>query len=283
MSTQQKLTTPPAGTNENQTIRELMNLSGRVAVVTGGAGHIGIAICEALAELGASVVVVDRDADSCGKLTDRLSKQYQSQTLPLAIDLQIEKEVLSIPDSVENRFGRLDILVNCAAFVGASNLSGWVTDFANQSSDAWRMALELNLTTPFVLTQACAPALAKNGSGSVINVGSIYGVVGPDMRMYENTKMGNPVAYAASKGGLLQMTKWMSTVLAPNVRVNAICPGGIQRGQPDSFQEQYCSRTPMGRMGHEQDMKGAAAYLASDLSAYVTGQNLVVDGGWTAW
>ena len=184
---------------------------------------------------------------------------------------------------VLDRFGRLDVLVNFAAFVGTSNLQGWVTDFAHQQSEPWRSALELNLTVPFLLTQSCAEALAQSGHGSVINVASIYGVLGPDMSLYEGTPMGNPAAYAASKGGLLQLTRWLSTVMALQVRVNALTPGGIMRGQPASFQERYVKRTPLARMGTEEDMMGAAAYLASDLSAYVTGQNIIVDGGWTAW
>lgn len=111
----------------------------------------------------------------------------------------------------------------------------------------------------------------------------MYGHVGPDMRLYAGTTMANPVGYGASKGGLLQLTRYLSTLLAPHVRVNAISPGGIWRGQPDAFHEQYRQRTPMGRMATEEDMKGAVAYLASDLSAFVTGHDLVVDGGWTAW
>ena len=171
----------------------------------------------------------------------------------------------------------------CAALVGTSDLKGWSTPFLEQNSDTWRLALEVNLTAQFVLTQACAEALAASGHGSVVNIGSIYGMGGPDMRLYENTTMGNPAAYAASKGGLLQLTRWLATVLAPDVRVNAITPGGIWRRQPEVFCARYATRTPLRRMATEEDLKGAVAYLASDLSAYVTGHNLVVDGGWTVW
>jgi NAD(P)-dependent dehydrogenase (short-subunit alcohol dehydrogenase family) len=167
--------------------------------------------------------------------------------------------------------------------VGTSGLKGWNTPFKDQQSDTWRLALDVNLTAPFVLTQACADALAKSGHGSVINVASIYGMVGPDMGLYEGTEIGNAAAYGASKGGLLQLTRWLSTVLAPQVRVNAITPGGLWRNQPESFHHRYVARTPLKRMGSEEDFKGAVAYLASDLSSYVTGQNLVVDGGWTVW
>jgi len=117
----------------------------------------------------------------------------------------------------------------------------------------------------------------------MINISSIYGISGPDQRIYGGTSLGNPAAYAASKGGLLQLTRWLATTLAPDVRVNAITLGGVERDQPAKFQEAYIQKTPLRRMAIEEDVKGAVAYLASDMSAYVTGHNLVVDGGWTTW
>lgn len=260
-----------------------MDLRGRVAVVTGGAGHIGRAVSAALAELGASVCVLDLDADQCAAAARQLVADYETSALPLAIDLSDESQVRGVCDAVLRRFDRLDVLVNCAALVGKSELQGWATPFAEQRTPAWRLALEVNLTAPFALAQSCAVALAASGRGSIINVSSIYGLVGPDFRLYDGTRLGNPAAYAASKGGLLQLTRWLATALAPRVRVNSLTPGGVLRGQDATFQERYVARTPLARMATEEDFKGAAAYLASDLSAYVTGQNLVVDGGWTAW
>ena len=266
-----------------RSLQDLMNLRGRVALITGGAGHIGAATGEALAELGATIVVLDTEEKSCNAVAERIRAAYGVQTLPLVADLASEMSVLTVPQVVLGQFKRLDILVHCAAMVGSSELKGWVVPFPEQSSQAWRLALEVNLTAPFVLTQACAKLLAESGHGSVINVSSTYGIVGPDMRLYEGTSMGNPAAYAASKGGLLQLTRWLATVLAPAVRINAISPGGTWRNQPQVFQDRYVARTPLKRMATEEDFKGAVAYLASDLSAYVTGHNLVVDGGWTAW
>ncbi len=266
-----------------KTIQQLMNLEGRVALVTGGAGHIGRALCDALAELGSAVAVLDRDVDGCRTATERLANNYQVDALPLDVDLADEAATRVACHRVIDHFGRLDVLVHCAAFVGSSNLAGWATRFVEQSADTWRQAIEVNLTSAFVLTQTCADALADSSHGSVINVSSIYGLVGPDLGLYEGTEMGNPAAYAASKGGLLQFTRWAATTLAPKVRVNAVTPGGIARGQDETFVTRYVARTPLGRMGTEEELKGAVAYLASDLSAYVTGQNLVVDGGWTVW
>jgi NAD(P)-dependent dehydrogenase (short-subunit alcohol dehydrogenase family) len=264
-------------------ISELMSLKGRVAVITGGAGHIGSAMAEALADLGAKIVILDVFPESCLSVCERISKEYAVETLPLSVNLTQEEHIRKVPDEVVNKFGRLDILVNCAAFVGTSKLQGWITPFEEQSADTWGQALDVNLTAPFILTQACTPALKRSGHGSVINIASIYGIQGPDMRLYKGAPMGNPAAYAASKGGLLQLTRWLATVLAPDVRVNAITPGGVSRGQPEIFQEKYIERTPLKRMAIEEDFKGAISYLASDLSSYVTGQNIIVDGGWTIW
>jgi len=260
-----------------------MNLQGRVALITGGAGHIGSAIGDGLAELGAAVAILDMKADECETAANRLRETYAVDALAVPADLNDEAAVRAAPGQVVTRFDRLDILVNCAGFGRAANLPGWVTPFEQQNADTWRKALEVNLTASFVLTQACTEALRASGHGSVVNISSIYGMVGPDMRLYEGTDRGNPAAYAASKGALLQMTRWLATVLAPDIRVNAITPGGVWRNQPQEFLDRYNSRTPLGRMATEEDIKGAAAYLASDLSAYVTGHNLVIDGGWTAW
>ncbi|MBF0238890.1 MAG: SDR family oxidoreductase [SAR324 cluster bacterium] len=266
-----------------KSIQELMNLTGRVAVITGGAGHLGQTFAEALTELGAHVVLVDIQRDACEQAAQSLASKHSVPVLPIVLDLEKEEEILSLKDQIQKHFGRLDILINNSAFVGTSQLKGWGVPFDQQSSETWRRALEVNLTAPFVLVQSCLDLLRASGHGSVINIGSTYGVVGPNMSLYEGTSMGNPAAYAASKGGLIQLTRWMATNVAPNIRVNAISPGGIWRNQPEAFHQRYCKLTPMGRMASEQDFKGIIAFLASDLSEYVTGQNFMVDGGWTAW
>jgi NAD(P)-dependent dehydrogenase (short-subunit alcohol dehydrogenase family) len=266
-----------------KSINELMNLSGRTALVTGGAGHIGRAMVEALAELGASVVVLDRDEGAAIRVAERAADSFGVDAFGLGVDLEDSDALKQIPSLLNQFGGELDILVNNAAFCGDALLEGWAVPFEEQSLDAWRRAMEVNLTAVFGLTQACTDLLRKSGHGSVINVSSIYGVLGPDMSLYDGTEMGNPAAYAASKGGLIQLTRWLATNLAPDVRVNAISPGGLERGQPKIFQDRYVARTPLKRMGSEEDFKGVTAFLASDLSAYVTGQNLMVDGGWSSW
>lgn len=264
-------------------VNELVNLKGRVAIVTGGAGHVGAAICDALAEYGANIVIIDCDETSCNERCNQIFQDYQVRTYPLVMDLANEAKLRNVPEIILKEFGSIDILVNCAALVGTSTLKGWGVRFADQDATTWRKALEINLTVPFILTQACAGALSRSQHGSVINIGSIYGVNGPNMQLYEGTTMGNPAAYAASKGGLIQLTRWLATVLSPNVRANAISLGGVYRGQPEPFLSRYINKTPLKRMASEEDIKGAVIYLASDMSSYVTGQNIVIDGGFTVW
>ena len=266
-----------------RSIAELGNMKGQAALITGGAGHIGRAAAGGLAELGCTLFLLDRPSDTLGQIAAQISAHYGVTVHPLACDLESEDERVRMLKQVEDATGRLDALVHCAAFVGDTKLEGWVVPFPEQSLEAVRRCLEVNLTSAFHLSQLLAPMLAANANGRILNVGSIYGVVGPDLRLYDGTKMGNPAAYAMSKGGLVQLTNWMATVLAPKVRVNAISLGGVFRNQLEVFVERYVERTPMGRMATEEDFIGAVAYFCSDLSAYVTGQNLMIDGGWTTW
>ena len=265
-----------------KTLKELTNLGKRIALVTGGAGHLGFVLAEALAELGADIILLDVDKSSCESKAEEIEKKFHHKAVPYIADLTDDKMVRDVAQKIKKQFGRLDILVNCAALVGTSKLKGWAVPFEEQDVNTWRKALEVNLTAVFSLTQACQK-LFTPGNASIINVSSIYGMVGPDRGLYEGTGMGNPVAYSASKGGLLQLTRWLATTLAPDIRVNAVTIGGIFRNHKEPFLSRYRAKTPLKRMASEEDVKGAVAYLASNLSNYVTGHNLVVDGGWTAW
>jgi NAD(P)-dependent dehydrogenase (short-subunit alcohol dehydrogenase family) len=265
-----------------KSVADLLRLDDRVCVITGGAGHIGLAAGEAFAELGGRVVIVDLTEAACVARSDDLSRRFGVETHPLPFDLAQPGAGGEIVRATLARFGRLDVLVNNAALTGMSGVPGYAVPWAEQSLAAWDAALRINLSAAFELTHAATDALGAH-SGSVINVGSIYGVVGPNLGLYEGTVMGNPAAYAATKGALIQLTRYLAAVMAPRVRVNTLSPGGIERGQPEAFQARYRDRTPLRRMGTEEDLKGAFAFLAGDAAAYVTGQNLVVDGGWTAW
>ena len=265
------------------TIANLISLKERRALVTGAAGGIGLIIAQTLAELGANLILVDFDGREYGSMTSQLKSEWGIQVEIFPCDLDQQKERAALIALILQQDRPLDILINNAAFVGTSNLDGWCTEFGNQTVDTWDRAIAVNLTAAFDLTKGLAPLLRKSKRAAVINMASIYGFVGPDYSLYEGTTMGNPAAYAASKGGLIQLTRWLATTLAPEIRVNAISPGGVFRNQPGEFVKRYRARTPLGRMAHEDDFRGAIAYLASDLSQYCTGHNLVVDGGWSAW
>lgn len=258
-------------------------MKGRRALVTGAAGGIGRVIARTLAELGADLVLVDRPEAHFGALVDDLAHTWGVQVKIFGCDLESQEDRHRLLTLILNQFDSIDVLVNNAAFVGTSGLAGWTTDFEQQAIDTWRRALEVNLTAPFDLAKGLVPLLRQNNNGSIINICSIYAKYGPDYSLYADTEMGSPAAYAASKGGLNQLTRWMATTLAPDIRVNSISPGGVFRNQPAVFVQRYAARTPLARMATEDDFSGAIAYLASDLSKYVTGQDMAVDGGWGIW
>lgn len=263
-------------------VSELLNLRGRFALITGAGGHIGREMAITLAELGANLFLVDRKEVNLDSFSKSLISDYEIRVEVIPCDLESEPERNGLIKDVKSH-GCLNILVNNAAFVGSSGLEGWATPFEEQSVETWRRAIEVNLTSVFHLSRDFATVLKGSEGASIINIASIYGALGPDYSLYEGTQMQNPAAYGASKGGLIQFTKWLATTLAPDVRVNAISPGGVLRGQPNSFVQRYKKKTPLGRMAKEKDFQGTLAYLASDMSSYVTGQNIFVDGGFNIW
>jgi NAD(P)-dependent dehydrogenase (short-subunit alcohol dehydrogenase family) len=262
------------------TLSQLMDMRGRRALITGATGHLGQIMAETLAELGADLILVDRAGSNFRNFEKHLTDTWNVNVVSMSCDLEIEKERDSMIDNIKSDGLGLNCLINNAAFVGNSNLKGWVTPFEAQTLETWRRAFEVNLTAAFHLCQSFIPELSESTNGSIINIASIYGEFGPDWGLYEGTPMGNPAAYSASKGGLLQLTRWLSTTMAPNVRVNAISPGGVFRNQPELFVNRYVAKTPLRRMATEDDFRGAVAYLATDMSNYVTGQTLRVNGGW---
>jgi len=169
------------------------------------------------------------------------------------------------------------------AFVGDTNLPGWNVPFSEQSISTWRRAIEVNLTSVFEVCQILVPSLELADDPSIVNISSIYGEKGPKWDLYEGTAMGSPAAYGVSKAGLNQLTRWLSTTLAPKVRVNTIVAGGIKRNQPQHFVDRYCRDVPLGRMAKELDLLGPVIFLLSKMSNYITGETLHVDGGRGVW
>jgi NAD(P)-dependent dehydrogenase (short-subunit alcohol dehydrogenase family) len=265
-----------------RTVAQLADLSGKVALITGGAGHIGRTVAGGLAELNCKLCLLDTARSDVFAVSEELATRWNTEVVPLTLDLEDENFRNTVRPFIDERFGRLDILINNAAFYSIEKLKGWEVPFEEQDLSVMRRCIEVNLIAGFHLAQSLISLMRDHG-GSIINVSSIYGVLGPDMSLYGGTEMGNPAAYGISKGGLVQMTRWMATMLAPQIRANCISLGGVYRNQANAFVSRYVARTPMKRMATEEDFIGAIVYLASDLSAYVTGQNLMIDGGWSAW
>ena len=273
-------------------IQQKFDLTGRVAVVTGGVGLLGTEFCRTLAEAGASVVIVDLNGSASQAVCDSLTKSgYKALAIPTDI---------TQPDSVNNvvertlaTFGQLDILVNSAALdpkfdPDAVNKGITPGAFEDYPLDLWNSALNVNLTGMFLMTQACVkPMIEQNKKGSIINICSTYGLNGPDQRIYlkDGKRVAfKPVYYTVTKAGVLGFTKYLAAYYAgTDIRVNALTPGGVFNNHEDYFVKNYSAKTIIGRMANKDEMNGALLFLASDASSYMTGNNVVVDGGWTAW
>lgn len=256
----------------------LQSMAGRTTVIA-GAGHIGQAMAEAVMELGSDVIAIDTITENLRALE---TKAAELNRICIGLNADVTAPMPELISAVASRKS-IDAFIHTAALTGQSGVKGYAVPLAEQSLEAFRTALEVNTTSAFGIMQCLAPKLIESGHAAVIFVSSIYGLVGPNMNLYEGTTMGNPAAYAASKGAIGQLARYYATVLAPHVRVNVVAPGGIERGQDPAFIKRYEKLTPMGRMGTEADLKGVTAFLASDASRWVTGQTIAVDGGWTAW
>ncbi len=259
-------------------ILDRFSLKGRIALVTGGAGPLfGSSIASALAEAGATVITASRSLESNVAYAEGLRNQgYEAHGL--ALDITCPDSIRNLHHEVMERFGRLDVLVNSAL-----TRDGHAGGFEEQTGETWARAAEGDMVGLFLLCKSFIPEMARQGRGSVINISSIYGVVSNDPTLYEGTEMRQPPSYTFVKGGMIQFTRYLAAYHGKSgVRANCISPGGYFNDQPKPFVDEYCRRVPIGRMMGNDDVQGAVVFLASDASKYITGTNLVVDGGWTA-
>jgi len=263
------------------TIQEMFSLHGRVAVVTGGARDLGFDMAEILAEAGCRLVITSRSRRRAEAAAEKLKAQFDVDLLALDLDVREHAQVAALAEEALSWKGRVDILINNAG--GGSHTP---TNLFRRKPEDMVDLISINLIGTLYCCQEFGRIMVRQGQGKIINIASIAGMVGRDRRMYDRNSLDEQsIDYAGAKAGIIGITKDLAGLLSPlGVYVNAISPGGFQRGQPPQFIKAYSDRTPLGRMGRDGvDLKGAALFLASAASDYVTGHNLVVDGGFTIW
>ena len=270
-------------------VQSLFDLSGRVAVLTGGCGIIGRCLAEGLSELGASVAIVDVQKEKAEQLAKDLSSRFGTKAIGLAKDVALEADTHEIVEVASRVLGPIRILINNAA-TKTDDLEAFLAPPEDYKLETWRKVNAVNLDGMFLMAQAVGRHMIGHGQGgSIIQTASIYGIVAPDNRIYEGSHyngkaISTPPVYAVSKAGVIGLTRYLSTVWAKHgIRVNTLTPGGVSSGQNEEFVRRYSERVPLRRMAEASEMVGAAVYLASDASSYVTGQNIIVDGGLSAW
>ncbi len=265
----------------------MFSLKNKTAIVTGALGLIGKEHCKALSEAGANVIVADLNESECIELSESLS----TESIGIEMDVTDPESIKRMRDSVLEKFFHIDVLVNNAAINDMfenPKAASEQSKFENYPLELWQKSVDVNLTGVFLCSQILGTEMAKQKSGSIINIASTYGITAPDQSLYikeDGTQLFyKPPAYSATKGAVIAFTKYLAAYWGKNgVRVNTLSPGGVENSQDDFFIEKYSARTPLGRMARPADYKGALVFLASDASNYMTGANLVVDGGWTAW
>jgi NAD(P)-dependent dehydrogenase (short-subunit alcohol dehydrogenase family) len=270
-------------------IMDKFNLDQRVAIVTGGAGLLGRQFCRTLAQAGAKVIIADLFEESAKKLEATLREEGLNVTA-CQVNVTDESSVAAMIQTALKTYGSVDVLVSSAAMdpkFDDSQQGQHTNNFETYPVQAFREALDVNLTGMFLCAREAVKPMLEQNRGSIINICSTYGLVGPDQRLYERDgkpKQFKPVFYSVTKAGVLGLTRYLATYYAgTKIRANALTPGGVFNNHDDEFAQKYAARTVIGRMAEQDEMNGAILYLASDASSYMTGSNLVVDGGWTAW
>ncbi|MCM3590179.1 SDR family oxidoreductase [Brevibacillus borstelensis] len=269
--------------------KNLFDLQGKTAVVTGALGILGKNFCRGLAEFGADVAVVDLDQQNTEAFAEELTDKYGIKSIGVACDVSSPESVASMVERVSEELQGINILHNNAASK-SKDLDAFFAPYEEFSIDQWRDIMSVNIDGMFLVSQAVGKQMIKQGKGgSIIQTSSIYGIVAPDNRIYEGSyylerTINTPAVYSASKSSVIGLTKYLATYWAPyGIRVNSLVPGGVQSGQNETFVGRYSNRVPMARMAQPEEMVGALLYLASDASSYVTGQQIVVDGGLSVW
>lgn len=262
----------------------LFNLHGKTAIVTGGCGLLGKVFCEALAEFGANIAVVDLAQEPAQALADELLHEYGVFTHGFSCDVADSIKVHKLIPAIFKKLGPVQILLNNAA-TKTYSLPDFFKPFEDYTLKTWREVMSVNLDGMFLMAQAVGRQMVKQQTGgSIIQTSSIYGLMAPDFRIYQDSNLHSPAVYSASKAGVIGLTRYLAAYYAPHkIRVNTLSPGGVNDGQNEQFRKNYAYRVPLGRLAEKEELIGPLIYLASDASSYVTGQNIIVDGGLSVW
>jgi NAD(P)-dependent dehydrogenase (short-subunit alcohol dehydrogenase family) len=268
-----------------------MNLSkfsvkNKVAIITGGAGLLGTEFSKCLLENGAHVIILDNNSNKLKICADKLLKQIGLRPNTFNVDITDQIQVKKIINAIYKKFHRIDILINNAALnpvPGSQDSLNQFKPYESYPIDLWKKEIDVGLTGTLIMTQAVSSLMMKNKNCSIINISSIYGLLAPDNRIYGKNKY-KSIAYTTAKSGILNLTKTWAAHLAPyKVRVNTLTLGGISNNQDKKFIAKYNKKTVLNRMAEKDDFNGAILLLSSDASSYITGSNLVIDGGWSIW
>jgi 2-deoxy-D-gluconate 3-dehydrogenase len=270
----------------------LFDLSGRVAVLTGGAGLLGRQYARTLLRAGAHVLIADIDGGAAAREAAAAVDDARGEAMALQVDVTCQQDVSALMEAALERWGRLDALINNAAVDPKADTredDALSSTFEDLPLARWQHSLDVNLTGAFLCAQAAGRAMVRAGGGVIVNVSSTYGLVAPDQRLYardgeERQRRFKPASYAVTKAAVAHLTRYLAAYWGPSgIRVNTLTPHGILNGHDSEFVRRFNSRTPLGRMARIDEMNGPLLFLVSDASSYMTGANLVIDGGWTAW
>jgi NAD(P)-dependent dehydrogenase (short-subunit alcohol dehydrogenase family) len=261
-------------------VDELFKLKGQVAVVTGGTGHLGAAISEGFAEAKAKLYIASRDVNKCKELAKFLERKYRIKVTGISLDISSMKSVKDSFDKIVNDAGKIDILVNNAAYSSSLRIE-------DASEKSWLEGIDGTINGVFRCTSVVLPVMIQQRYGSIINIASMYGMVSPDPSIYETSGFDNPPSYGAGKAAVIQFTRYVACNYAKmGIRANAISPGPFPSPEVqknERFISNLIKKTPIGRIGRPEELKGVVIFLASKASSYVNGANIPVDGGWTTW
>ena len=264
-------------------IKKLFDLSEKTVIITGGAGLLGSQYADGLSQVGANIVLADIDFKSCKALSQKLEKKYHNSVLPIKLDLTDQKSIKNMVEKTMKKFVTIDVLINNAAFQGNPGKERQIK-LEDLPSSIWNKAISVNLTGLFLSCQEVGKIMKKQKNGVIINIASTYGIVAADQRIYGKSGQNSAVYYAATKSAIINFTRYLASYWrGTGIRVNTLSPGGVENNQGIEFIKNYSYKTMLGRMAKKDEYVGAILFLASNASSYMTGSNLVVDGGWTAW